>query len=422
MSKEKKNGFLKLVILGVVLVGWLFKVDGEVWACSGEAECCNIVDQVWYCSGDHSELCSGSSDPYCANRGLGTCVRGPDSCFDSYTTGCILGWKNGVYGCNPQSCLPGQTHFSDTCSWGNVPDCNDSSAASCQGKDIGDACVNNGTCQDGNGDGACTCSGQDDPCTEGGWVDDACGWNNECETDQMRQTRSYTPAGCLPTEYQCIDDEVPACRPAVCVSSAIDTTVLVKDSSLVITVTGSPPESTINYFSLAFYNKDNLDGGNPKPIWFTGTTHYSRICYADGSSSGCTVSGNSATFTINYSELNYPDLNWGGGYPVNIQVNGYFGLADGGFSRADGNCVESFNMCAPTSPGVPVLTSPANGTETGLTVTLDWNGVGSWGEDCGAGVRNYLVYANQFIEATTRRTTTTATSFLFAPTDVGMWY
>ncbi|MBU1457925.1 hypothetical protein KJ845_04440, partial [Patescibacteria group bacterium] len=243
---------------------------------------------------------------------------------------------------------------------------------------------------------------------------------------EMRQVKTDDPVDCSPPSERCIDDEVPACRPDVCDSSTISPTVLVKDNSLEITVTGTPPESTINYFQLSFYNTDNLypppPDDNPKPIWFTAGTHYERMCYADGSSSGCSINGNSATFTISYDELNHPDLNWGGGYPVNIRVNGYFGLADGGFSRFDANCVESFNMCAPTSPSVPILTSPANGTETGLTVTLDWNGVGSWGEDCGAGVRNYLVYANQFIEATTRRTTTTATSFLFAPTDVGMWY
>ncbi|MCX6817149.1 MAG: hypothetical protein NTZ93_04765 [Candidatus Beckwithbacteria bacterium] len=109
-------------------------------------------------------------------------------------------------------------------------------------------------------------------------------------------------------------------------------------------MTGDPPKSTIDYFTLAFYNKDNLGpppNYTPKPIWFTGSTQYGRICYAATGGTDCTISTDkkSATFTIYYDELNHPDLNWGGNYPTDIQVNGYFRLSDGGVSRADGKKV-----------------------------------------------------------------------------------
>lgn len=199
-------------------------------------------------------------------------------------------------------------------------------------------------------------------CTPGTWVNDSCGWNNNCETDEMRQTKTDDPVDCSPPSEQCVAD--PSCRPPVCQSSSIDDAVL-KDTPLIeITISGEPPESTINYFLLAFYNKDNPypppPDNNPKPIYFTDSTHYQRVCNADAGGSNCSISADkeTATFTLSYDELHRPDLNWGGDYPINIQVNGYFGLTDGGFSQADGNCVQSFTVA---TPACSVSLDPASG-------------------------------------------------------------
>lgn len=214
-------------------------------------------------------------------------------------------------------------------------------------------------------------------CTPGTWGNDSCGSNNNCETDEMRQTKTDDPVNCSPPSEQCVAD--PSCRPAVCVSSSINGTVLKDALPIEITITGDPPESTIDYFWLGFYNKDNLDGsGIPKEIQFESGVNYSRICYADGSSLDCSVSGDSATFTIDYDDLNLPDLNWGSFYPINIQVNGYFGLEDGGFSQADVNCVQSFTVGTPfcsvtLSPALYSLVNGQTKLYTAYVDAPDWN-------------------------------------------------
>ena len=144
----------------------------------------------------------------------------------------------------------------------------------------------------------------------------------------------------------------PVQRPYVCTSSSISKSVLNSGQSLTVTINGTPPSGTaIKSFTLAFYNRDN----GTKPIFFSGTAQYQKVITA---ASGQT----SATFTVSYSEINKPDLNWGGKYPVNFQVNGYFTLSDGRFSAADGKCVKWFSkgviITTPTKTPTPPPKTP----------------------------------------------------------------
>ncbi|MFH2143842.1 MAG: hypothetical protein ABIJ97_15565, partial [Bacteroidota bacterium] len=97
--------------------------------------------------------CTGISKCW-YNDNLGIC-----STEEWYTRSC-----NPDDSCMPEPCDVGACYIGDTCDYDvYVPpgtSCNSSSAASCQGKNVGDACNNGGTCADGNGDGACTCNGQ----------------------------------------------------------------------------------------------------------------------------------------------------------------------------------------------------------------------------------------------------------------------
>ena len=164
--------------------------------------------------------------------------------------------------------------------------------------------------------------------------------------------------------------ENPACnqnaeiyRPAVCVNSSIDKNTLNPGESLNITLNGQSPAGTsISKYTAAFYNMDNLYGpGNPKPILFAGS-HYS-------------ISSDSGTINIKYDDLNKADENNNNQLPVNISANGYFHLNDGGFSQADPNCVEQFNIVradgsiTPTPSDLTPTPSDLTPTPSDLTPT-----------------------------------------------------
>lgn len=154
-------------------------------------------------------------------------------------------------------------------------------------------------------------------------------------------------------------------RPYVCSSSSISSNTLTPGNPVQITINGSPPAgTTISKFWLAFYNGDNLYGpGNAKgycvdngigdnttetPGCPAGSVHY--LISADNTSSS-----NSHTFTLNYSDFQYPDRNWSNQIPTNIQTNGYFLLDDSGWSRPEPPCVRQFNVQA---NGASITPSP----------------------------------------------------------------
>lgn len=164
--------------------------------------------------------------------------------------------------------------------------------------------------------------------------------------------------------------ENPACnqsaeiyRPAVCLNSSIDKKTLNPDESLNITLNGQAPAGTsITKYTAAFYNGKNLYGpSNPKPIVFEGS-HFS-------------ISSDSATLNIKYDDLNKADENNNNELPTNIQINGYFHLSDGGFSEADPNCVEQFNIVradgsiTPTPSDLTPTPSDLTPTPSDLTPT-----------------------------------------------------
>ena len=126
-------------------------------------------------------------------------------------------------------------------------------------------------------------------------------------------------------------------RLPMCKSSSIDKQTIAPDKPVNITMTTDRDDVT--HFWIAFYNKDNQypnsQGNNPKPIRFEGDEIIHKIDYYSD------TPVKSHVFTIDYNEINQPDLNFGGKYPINIQVNGYFANGEQ-WSNVDKNCVQSF--------------------------------------------------------------------------------
>lgn len=152
-------------------------------------------------------------------------------------------------------------------------------------------------------------------------------------------------------------------RPAVCTSSTISSNIVNRGRAITITLNGTPPAGTyITRSLLAFYNRDNQNTyGSFKPVQFQAGSHY--IMRLPNPSSNNT----SATFTINYDQINQPDLNWNGQYPVNFAVNGYFRLSNGSISAANSKCVKWFSKTPPVNPTSIITrypTSPLYATRT----------------------------------------------------------
>lgn len=138
----------------------------------------------------------------------------------------------------------------------------------------------------------------------------------------------------------------PSAGVPVCQSATISKNTLTGPGDS-LTITSTATTSDITGFSYGFYNQDNLYGpGNAKPIWFTNNTHY-----VVGSTTNPTSTN---TITVNYSDINKPDLNWDSQNPnpTKIQVNAFFGNS-AGWNHSDAKCVVQFNVAVATTPTTP---------------------------------------------------------------------
>ena len=155
--------------------------------------------------------------------------------------------------------------------------------------------------------------------------DGDCIWRN----GHCKDKNDYTPT-------------MPACQ-----STSISSTTLSPGGSLTITSTATTAD--ITGFSYAFYNRDYLYGpDNPKPIC-TGAGASSELCPNGGTHlvKGSTVAPTSTnTITVNYNDINVPDLSWEGQNPTKIQMLAFFGNS-AGWSSNNPNCVEQFELTIP---------------------------------------------------------------------------
>lgn len=127
--------------------------------------------------------------------------------------------------------------------------------------------------------------------------------------------------------------------PVSCSSSTISSSTISSSNLLTVTMTANKP---VKSFWLAFYNPDNLYGpGNPKPIYFEAGKQFSI-------SKEATSLTQTMSFTVNYADINKPDLNNNNQKPTNIQVNGYFLDPETKLTSPPNiNCVVQFNVTRP---------------------------------------------------------------------------
>ena len=195
--------------------------------------------------------------------------------------------------------------------------------------------------------------------------DGSCGGHcNNCIDSANCASSTNTPAPNNPTRTPTpkppTATPVPA-RPALCKSATISKTSLGPGESLTITSTANTNQ--IKTFSYAFYNLDNLFGpNNPKPIYFVANTHYIVA------NPPPPIDPPSNTITVNYDDLNKPDLNWNSKKPTKIHVLAYFTNTAGGFSLPEAPCVVDFQIqaesggsCAWSAP-IPISTLPGSGS------------------------------------------------------------
>lgn len=318
-----------LIIIGFLVVNHSFNIfNVKAQTCSGSTLCCYTCDV----DGD------GDLDPFACDYNSPTCDTSGGQCNNGGNSVCTLGDISCGGNCGwspPPGGNPTPTPSGSGCTeTGGFPQC------------AGD-CPANKHCA--SPEGGCNCvddAVQPTPTPACTYSPGACGWLNECNSFETKNIESV-PGTCTPS-YNCVNANG-ACRPPVCTNSSKSSGTLNIGSSITITINGTPPSSppdlpgatTISQFWLAFYNT----GNSTQPIWFQPSVHY--ILKKTSAECG---GGNSCTFTINWSDLNYPDLNWGGQKPVNVQVNGYFVLSDGGFSAVNGSCVQSFAIQQNTNP------------------------------------------------------------------------
>jgi len=196
------------------------------------------------------------------------------------------------------------------------------------------------------------------------YLGDSCAYACQCVSYDDCNPPTNTPAPNNPTRTPTpkppTATPVPA-RPALCKSATISKTSLGPGESLTITSTANTNQ--IKTFSYAFYNLDNLFGpNNPKPIYFVANTHYIVA------NPPPPIDPPSNTITVNYDDLNKPDLNWNSKKPTKIHVLAYFTNTAGGFSLPEAPCVVDFQIqaesggsCAWSAP-IPISTLPGSGS------------------------------------------------------------
>lgn len=101
-----------------------------------------------------------------------------------------------------------------------------------------------------------------------------------------------------------------------------------------IDIVSTAKNSDIKSFVFKFFNLENLDNENkPKPIMFTAKTPYEI-------KKDLTVTTNTQTVTVNFADLDKPDLNWD--YymprPKKVKIETYFIDISGKLSKYDDKC------------------------------------------------------------------------------------
>jgi hypothetical protein len=146
-------------------------------------------------------------------------------------------------------------------------------------------------------------------------------------------------------------------RTNYCQSASISTNTLGPGQSLTITSTAN--NNKITKFTYAFYNLDNLNGPNdPKSIMFSKDKIYTVVKSVSPT--------NKQTITVNYADLDKPDLNWGGKKPTKIQVNAYFSTGSD-FSLPAAPCVVKFNL-RPRSTRIAITPTPTTKLPTATPI------------------------------------------------------
>ncbi len=188
--------------------------------------------------------------------------------------------------------------------------------------------------------GVSGCAGHIEKCECDNDPDDDCSWKSNGSCYGSCYSGYNDCAGSCESE----PDEV---LPPVCQSTSISSNTLSPGGSL--TITSAATTADITGFSYAFYNRDNLyEPDNPKPIC-TGAGAASDLCPNGGTHlvKGSTVPPTSTnTITVNYNEVDVPDLSWGGQNPKKIQVNAFFGNS-AGWSQGSVNCKKQFELTIP---------------------------------------------------------------------------
>lgn len=162
----------------------------------------------------------------------------------------------------------------------------------------------------------------------------------------------------------------PAVVPLACKSTTISKSQLSSGGSLSITSTANV--GTVTQFHYTFFNLDHRDAnGIPQVIQFTAGQPF-KITEA------VTSPTNSHTITVTYSQLDHPDLNYGGAKPIHIQVNTQFtDISTHETTNYDAACVVFFNIIPPPTPtptrpvNTPTPTPPKCVANADIAVVID---------------------------------------------------
>jgi len=199
----------------------------------------------------------------------------------------------------------------------------------------------------------CKCIGNSNACCT--QYPSTCGkghWECSCEDDAscLPPTNPPNPPNPPPPNPTNPPNNTPtptgAPGQAYCQSFTLSKTSLSSGETLDMVATAS--NSDIKTFTFKFFNLDNLDSAkNPKPIKFD--TSEFVITKTLG------VTSNTQTVTVNFSDIDKPDLNWTyyAPKPKNIKIDVYFAKADGKSSNYDANCSKNLSSKAVDATPTP---------------------------------------------------------------------